>query len=93
MLALCNSPASMLISGFHVVVQIYKRGVWKKLRLKKKFKAALYMAISYAKARKIFLGKLADKSASCVLPVLRVMRRWEIGSMVCFLHPRSGHEF
>jgi hypothetical protein len=43
-------------------LQIYKRGVWKKLRLKKKVKAALYMAFSYAKARKIFLGMILMNS-------------------------------
>jgi hypothetical protein len=36
--------------------------VWKKLRPKKKVKAALYMAFSYAKARKIFLGMILMNS-------------------------------
>lgn len=39
---------------------IYKRGVWKKLNLKKKVKALAYMTISQTKARKVFLDYIND---------------------------------
>lgn len=39
---------------------IYKRGVFKRLGMRKKLKAALYMGINFGKARKIFLDYIND---------------------------------
>jgi hypothetical protein len=43
---------------------IYKRGVFKRLGMKKKLKAALYMGINFGKARKIFLDYINDAGFS-----------------------------
>lgn len=50
---------------------IYKRGVFKRLGMRKKLKAALYMGINFGKARKIFLDYINDAGPRPLLPPAR----------------------